>query len=299
MAGDGVSASESNSNTYRLSHQQKAEGNFGLFCAWVLRLTCYKSLILFYYIGTLHSSNMNKSSFTNSDIRLGFEVECVITKAFAKPRSRWIFSNEPVAPVFTETFRQFQAEVRALPHLVRITEDSSINCGDFDKPVEMKTIPLPPKDAMILLEKVLEIVNKYGHTNTSCGFHVNLSSKNKSKMRKFNPIPFLSSPLWDEILAKFKRKSNTYCKPLLTDANITKFHTVHNLLQRSKTDKYRCVNLTHFGNGCSKSSRIEVRGFGNSDYSKKFDVIASYIKRIERLFKLSCSTFSEMRIPKV
>lgn len=245
---------------------------------------------------------MNKSlGFkNNTDIRLGFEVECVITKAYSTPRPQWRFiGNDNPTPVPSEKWRKFQAEIKALPHPVKNGEDGSIKCGDFDKPVELRTPPLPPKDAMILLEKVLEIVNRYGFTNQSCGFHANLSSKHKTKMKRFNPIPFLSSPIWDEILKKFKRKSNEYCRPLLTDADITKFQTIHNLLQRSKSDKYRCVNMTHFGNGCAKSSRIEVRGFGNSDYSKKFDTIAAYIKRIERLFNLSCGQYSKVKFPKV
>ena len=154
-------------------------------------------------------------------------------------------------------------------------------------------------DAMKLLENVFSIVNKFGHTNKSCGFHVNISSAHRTKMMDFNPIPFLHSKLWDEILNKFNRDKNQYCRPINTKSKkISKLRIINNLMERSD-DKYSCVNLSHFGSGTAKSSRIEIRGFGNRDYSKKYETISEYIKRIERLFKLSCGAFSKMRIPNV
>ncbi len=75
-------------------------------------------------------------------------------------------------------------------------------------------------------------------------------------------------------------------------------HQMNRILERSD-DKYRCVNLIHFGSGVGKSSRIECRGIGNADYSKKFDLIAEYIKRIEKLFRLSCDSFSKLKVPNV
>lgn len=250
---------------------------------------------------------MNKlNGFTNkSDIRWGFEVECVIPNGYRTPRRRWGFSNadnSSLNPPFSAAGTEFNKAIKALSNQIRIGKDSSIKCNEYDRPVEIKTPPLPPLDAMILLEKILIIVNKYGYTNNSCGFHSNLSSRRKNKMKQFNPIPFLSASIWDEMLKKFKRKSNTYCRPLVEQSKkstAAKFHIVHNLVYHSKADKYRCVNMTHFGNGFAKSSRIEIRGMGNVNYSKKFDTIAAYIKRIERLFNLSCGSFSKMRIPKV
>ncbi len=48
-----------------------------------------------------------------------------------------------------------------------------------------------------------------------------------------------------------------------------------------------------------KAAMTLFRGFGNRDYSKKFETIAQYVKRIERLFRLSCGAFSEMRTPNI
>jgi hypothetical protein len=233
---------------------------------------------------------MKKINWTdNTDIRLGFEIECVI-----RGGSEW---------------RKFCDAIRPLRRVLSTGSDGSINTrgvpggrtyrdiyggysdGGRNSPrgVEIRTVPLPTKSAMELLEKVFAIVNKYGITNASCGFHVNISSAKKAKMRDFNPLPFLSCKLWNQILQKFGRRGNSYCRPViqLRGRTPTKV-TMLNHIADGFYDKYRAVTLCNFGNGLQKSSRVEVRAFGNVDYSKKYQTIARYIKRIERLFNLSC-----------
>ena len=213
---------------------------------------------------------MKKINWTNNtDVRLGFEVECAVVAS---------------------RHRQFYKKLRELNGQVSVGYDGSIRVRDtLDRVAEIRTVPLPPKDALALLKKVFDIVNEYGYTNQSCGLHVNISSARRSKMRNFNPLPFLSSKLWNEILRKFKRASNGYCKSVVTnrDRHLSKVDRLFNL-SSALDNKYRCVNLTNFARGTRKSSRVEVRGFGNTDYTKKFDTIEVYVKRIEKLFKLSC-----------
>jgi hypothetical protein len=215
---------------------------------------------------------MKKVNWTNNtDVRLGFEIECVL---------------------HNRCYRTFCRRVRALHPKMIIGQDWSINtvgCGYYDgHTCEVKTPPLPPKDAINLLKQLFDLVNAYGFTNASCGFHVNISSAKKSKMKNFNPMPFLSSKLWNEILKKFKRESNTYCKAMLRlkDRRLSRVSMLKNMTNTLK-DKYWCVNLSNFRDN-HPNSRIEIRAFGNKHYTQKFDLIASYIKRIERLFKLSC-----------
>ena len=235
-----------------------------------------------------------KVTFTNkSDIRLGFEIECVVLNT----QTAYNY-NGYNSYTGTEVWNKFRKAIFDLKSGVIIGDDGSIDCRSFDKAVELRTPPLPPRDALKLLENIFTIVNKYGTTNKSCGFHVNISSAHKTKMKRFNPIPFLSSKLWNEILKKFNRGNNEYCRPIIRSSKISKVAMAKSLIEFS-SEKYRCVNLSHFGSGTSKSSRIEIRGFGNKDYSKKFETISEYIKRIERLFKLSYGAFSEMRTPDV
>lgn len=221
---------------------------------------------------------MKKINWTNNtDVRLGFEVECII-------RGGHYYRK------FCEALRDLCIQSKSP---INIGSDGSINIQGLaqdSRPVEIRTNPLPPKKAMEVLKAVFDIVNRYGLTNASCGLHVNISSAHRSKMRNFNPLPFLSSKLWDEILKKFSRKSNNYCRPILTvNRRRASKYLAFQALSNACGDKYRCVTLCNFGNGLSKSSRVEVRGFGNKNYTHKYDVIAEFVKRIERLFRLSCA----------
>ena len=223
---------------------------------------------------------MKKINWTNkTDVRLGFEIECIIYGGQ---------TYRKFCEVMRETFNKLKCRVE-------IGSDGSINLQDIaglPRPVELRTPPLPPKKAMEVLKACFDIVNRFGLTNASCGLHVNISSAHRSKMRNFNPLPFLSSKLWDEILRKFSRRSNNFCRPVLTvnrrrASNYLAFRAFTNACD----DKYRCVTLCNFGTGMTPSSRVEVRGFGNKDYTHKYDTIAEFVKRIERLFKLSCGNF--------
>lgn len=216
---------------------------------------------------------MKKINWTNdTDVRLGFEVECVLRNY--------------------KCYRNFRRKVSALHPKMRMGQDWSVNtvgcCGFDARTCEVKTPPLTPKDAMNLLKQLFDLVNIYGLTNTSCGFHVNISSAKKSRMLNFNPMPFLSSRLWDEILKKFGRKHNTFCKSVskLGGGRLSRVRMLKNMTDTLK-NKFWCVNLSNFRDN-HPNSRVEIRAFGNKHYTKKFDLIASYIKRIERLFKLSC-----------
>lgn len=213
---------------------------------------------------------MKKNIFTNnSDIRLGFEVECVI---------------------YNEGVTKFYAAIRNLNKGVSTGSDGSISYnGDTSRAVEIRTKPLPPAEAMEDLKKIFAIVEKFGYTNGSCGLHVNISSIKKAKMRAFNPLPFLSSKIWTQILRKFKRTSNGYCRSHLPKRGHTSKVHILKKLTDAIGDKYYCVTFCNWGTGQTSHSRIEIRGFGNARYTRKYQTIASFVKRIVKLFSLSCN----------
>jgi hypothetical protein len=220
--------------------------------------------------------------FTNdTDIRLGFEVECIIRST--SNNGNWCVNTN---------WTKFCQKIRDLKKGITIGDDCSLNRGGFGsnaRTAEVRTKPLPPKDAMGVLKAIFDCVNKHGATNSSCGLHVNISSTQTNKMLSFNPIPFLSSKLWGEILKEFNRTNNGFCRINVRNdtpqvCKVRMFKQMSNAFE----DKCRCVNLCRFGNGTNKSSRVEIRGFGNKNYTKKFDTVAEFVKRIETLFTLSC-----------
>lgn len=222
--------------------------------------------------------------FTNdTDIRLGFEIECIIKNAYVSTNC----GGTQTGPIW----RQFKRAIYNLKCGINIGDDRSIHvdCADACS-VELRTKPMAPQDAMTTLHKIFELVNKFGYTNKSCGLHVNISSTSKRKMKNFNPISFLSSNLWSQILKDFKRTSNTFCRPVVKLSNKPRITQIHQLTAFTKalTSKYRCVNFSNFGTGINSGSRIEIRGFGNANYTNRFNDIALYVKRIEKLFEFSC-----------
>lgn len=224
--------------------------------------------------------NMKKIKFTNnSNIRLGFEIECCITSG---------------------NFSQFKREVKYVDNSIIVGNDGSIDVeDDFDRPVELRTTPLPPEKAMENLQKLFELVNEYGYTNWSCGFHVNISSKSKRDMKKFNPISFFSNPILNNITFKFRRGNNDFCQPLpvVSPSKMSKLKLIENMgrLTECIQDKYYCGNMVNWQGGTRKSSRVEIRGIGNKDYTKKYSTIYNYINKINKLFSLCCK--SEFKIP--
>lgn len=222
--------------------------------------------------------------FTNdTDIRLGFEIECVIKNAY--------ISNNLGGVRLGPIWHNFKRSIYNLKCGINIGSDGSIRADNIDDcAVELRTKPMAPQDAMATLHKIFKLVNEFGYTNKSCGLHVNISSTHKRKMKNFNPVAFLSSNLWSQILKDFKRTSNNYCRPVVKLSNKPRITQIHQLAEFTKalTSKYRCVNFSNFGTGINPSSRIEIRGFGNVNYTNRFNDIASYVKRIEKLFKFSC-----------
>lgn len=231
---------------------------------------------------------MAKVKFTNnSNIRLGFEIECVIDMPTLPA---WHAGVDVLYQRNRKRYLTFHKEICSLHSKMLIGRDGSINVRGFcvhAMTAEIKTPPLKPKDSMELLQKVFDIVNKYGGTNSSCGFHINISSKSKSEMLRFNPINFSSSKIWNQILSTFNRRYNKYCRNPKYSSKVSIVSEMSKIYE-SLLDKYRCVNLSNFGSGISKRSRIEIRGIGNKDYSKKYEKIAEYVYRIQRLFSLCC-----------
>jgi hypothetical protein len=238
---------------------------------------------------------MKKPTFTNnSDIRLGFEIESVIKGGYG--------TNTFGGLSGSKKWKQFCKKLYSIKKKsISIGYDGSIQVdSQCDKPCEIRTIPLPPKDAMEVLKSIFDVVNEFGYTNRSCGLHVNISSIKKSKMMNFNPLPFISSKLWNEILKDFNRESNNYCRPIHKLKSDKKISMVQRFTQLTNPldGKYYCVTLHKFGNGKSPTSRAEIRGMGNKDYTTKFDKVAHYVGRIERLFKYSCGAKLEIKVPK-
>jgi hypothetical protein len=224
---------------------------------------------------------MNAPTFSDdSSIRLGFEVECYIkAKSFGQCKS---------------IFRRMNVDVGtdgSIEPPDQIEEDGNdIFSRVYVKftTTELRTKPLPPKEAMSTLKTIFAIINRHGGTNDTCGLHVNISSADKKEMRNFYPVPFFASKIWSEILEDFDRSDNEYCQSFKFERN-NGFDSIKQKIELIQSEKFLSANMNNWGCGENKTSRIEIRAFGNENYHKRFNDIAGYVKRIIKLFEYSCN----------
>lgn len=201
---------------------------------------------------------------------LGFEVECIVQDKF---------------------FDTFCHKVKKLNPKIKIGEDCSIEPEEYEETCEIKTPPLPFRKSVSILRKIFALLDKYGRTNYSCGFHVNLSYKGwHDKPLKFKLKKFLNNKIWDSILVKYDRDNNDYCnthnKIQKDIIHITNDADLKEEMEDLPFDKYYNVSLRNLERK-DIYKRIEIRGFGNINYHRRLKELQSQIKQIIKLFENS------------
>lgn len=219
----------------------------------------------------------------NSNIRLGYEVECYV--------------KERHTGAFEKAIKQIHKDNE-------IGDDGSIEPPYWEDGTdfytyEIPTAVLPPKQAIENLKAIFAVLQEWGGTNESCGFHLNISSTSKERMKRFNPIPFISSPLWNRLLKDFNRVGNDYCLPVW-DEKLSPMEQFETFQQMGEDYDYGCsdfgccygkdsvVNLSNWDGGTHAASRIEIRGMGGAKYHYRLPLITDYTRRVMKLFMLCC-----------
>lgn len=179
-----------------------------------------------------------------------------------------------------------------------VGRDGSINMSHrfrLEATAEIKTPPLPPFEALRLLKKVFDFVKQYGYTNSSCGLHLNFSPVSDELYYSLNPFTFTAEPIWEEITKEFRREGNNYCRQVWN----TKPKNLLEIWSRMVYNRdvscghYNVVNLEHYGTTRGITSRIEIRGFGNREYHKRFNRIVDYSERIFKVFLKNCAPITK------
>jgi hypothetical protein len=161
---------------------------------------------------------------------------------------------------------------------------------------EVITPPEPKKKALKTLREVQHyLIDTGARTNTSCGFHVNVSAKD---MSKFDPMTLICTTNEDMIGNTFHRADNPYCVPWsnhftalqkkikrkekfdknkilidnatrLVDSSafgewISEEHHYAKLVQKDLADKYVSINVSKM-----EHDYVEFRMMGGTDYHYK------------------------------
>jgi hypothetical protein len=176
-------------------------------------------------------------------------------------------------------------------------EDGSIepdyNDDNDECTMELQTPPLPPAQAFDVLNKVFAIVNKYGYTNDSCGFHLNFSPKSTKLFNSIDPFKFTKLSLWKTIKKEFGREHNEYCMDVWADnPNPSKLELFKGLIDEDSLylnrGKDADVNFDNYFTPKDDESRVEIRAFGGVNYHKKFKAIKKYARQILNNYVKCC-----------
>ena len=232
-----------------------------------------------------------------------------ITKPFAiRPIFHYGFEFEGL--ILREWYDEFKFQLREMGGPIGFGSDSSIrNVPNKYYAIEFKTPKLAEKHAFALLEDILCFLYILSQeniflTNSTCGFHVNMSEYHITNSGK--QLEYYSHIVHDfdeeKILKLFDRESSTYCRAF-KKANRCK--TQEAILNRIKhldsiqddidyyrrtrlNKKYYCVALRERpGYYEQRNERIEFRAIGNEGYHLRFKDLNDSINHIVGVSKNS------------
>jgi Putative amidoligase enzyme len=173
-----------------------------------------------------------------------------------------------------------------------ITEDGSLSPDDKSTEIGVEVIspPMPPDEAFAKISDVFYAIEQIGYTNGTCGFHINMSAGDMSKIGHEQMLKMVLLMGEDHVLGAFNRQGNSYAKSVLDqflrwiktqyDNNDIKLpKTVEDLVKAARlfpnfSEKYRTVNFTKLSLGY-----LEFRTAGGRSYHIKSDTVFDTIGR--------------------
>lgn len=210
------------------------------------------------------------------DFLLAFEVEIVYN-----------------AEVFTSN-EALEAELKKIHNGIGVGRDGSIRFSRKfrrEATAEIRTAPLVPMEALKVLGQVFDFINKFGYTNKSCGLHLNFSPTTRQLYYSLNPFTFTADDVWEDIRKEFKREDNEYCRKVwhFKPKNLVEIWSAVVYNGSITSGHYSVVNMQHYSAIRTPTSRIEIRGFGNIGYHKRYKKIVFYTERIFKVFLKNCT----------
>jgi len=227
-------------------------------------------------------------------IRAGFELEFGCEK-LPKDILRYLKILFGEDYPITNRIRQYANEhsdcaVSRYKDSIVLKGDASIyfHMAAYLQGFEITTPAIPLIDSLPLLDRLFTALNLIeAETNSTCGFHVNLSFVNEKRNHEIDPIFLLM--LIDErsILKEFKRLSNEYCESYLgkvkrwATSGIDWDMLIDKCMRSS--ENYRATNFSHL----KERGYVEFRSIGGSGYLEKFQRISQIIEHMAQCLDYS------------
>ena len=163
-------------------------------------------------------------------------------------------------------FQKVWDRIYKISRHIRLGSDTSVRDGFGWKDLEIKTDPISENRALLLFNKVLDLLTKLNSigvikTNKTCGLHVNISTENNiytyfQIIEKYEDKKFLK--LWN-------REKNPACLPLTFRENKKKYdNDPYEYLSLHRGQKYHSVAIRDADS--LNGVRLENRIIGGKDY---------------------------------
>lgn len=202
---------------------------------------------------------------------------------------KFIYGFEFEGVVLFSDYNEFCRGLREIHPKMTIDEDSSIRkIPEGYVAIEFSTQKASKKSAFKVLDEILSylwLMSQDGIflTNSTCGFHVNMSEEKIFQFGK--QLEYYSNIVWNfeenKFLKLFKRQRSTYCRPFKTTNRCNDVNDVFKKIKHLDSiannipyyeripanKKYYAIALRENPEKLDeKNTRIEFRFMGNKDY---------------------------------
>ncbi len=234
-----------------------------------------------------------KNLFKSRKFLIGFEVEMIFDANKISPNKL----KEALTKIHNRITWENDGSIDPDGRMDDNYDYDDENYDDYadEKTLEIQTPPLYPHQSFNVLKEVFALVKKYGYTNETCGFHLNISPTNEKLYKSLNPFKFTLNNLWEKIKEDFGRLDNDYCNSVFPELDSPDLQKLFLTLVRSEGNmnvfhwKDADVNFEHYDNRNKAARRIEIRAFGGEGYHKKMGLIRGYAEKIMKTFIKSCA----------
>lgn len=168
----------------------------------------------------------------------------------------------------------------------RVENDTSLNSGG----VEIISPILTLDDGIKAIENMFNWIKKYANTDSSCGFHINMSFEGYD-MKKFDWLKLLMFVEEGSIYKDFDRKNNSYAKRIVdyfreNNSDLGKDYYkiissdkdgLNTVKKKISAGKLFGVNFSSIEEG-SRNARIEFRYMGGKYHTKQKEVVQNILR---------------------
>ncbi len=219
----------------------------------------------------LNKNFINDYKILNTAI-IGIECEFFSNYSYIKTLE---LLNLEFDPIEIWGINKYHSEFPVTENIFKIEPDYS---GGSEM-IELITGPMPQLSAKIIIQKILNFIQKNGYTNEHSSIHINISF-NDCDIKFLNPIKLILNFNEDYIYSKFQnRRNNIYAQSIkriipfedFEDSEIGLNFTIGSL-QLPDDTKYYGINLQK-----KQKGQLEYRYIGGEKYEYKEDYISEIV----------------------